>query len=85
MPKHCATARCAWFMRAGFFRDGLAFNMPESDPLPAPAQHCRIVSAHPRKPDRAPGDSAATGSGAPNARLTDQDQNGSTRFIAEPD
>ena len=68
----------------GIFPDGLAFNMPESDPLPAPRgiadlfpptrESLTVLLAIP--PLRL---------GAPNVALTDQDLNGSRRLIAEPD
>ena len=66
----------------GIFPDGLPFNMPESDPLPAPRgiadlfpptrESLTVLMAIP--PHRL---------GAPNCALTDQDQSGPTRFIAE--
>ena len=66
----------------GIFEDGLAFNMPESDPLPEPRgiaelfpptrESLTVLLAIP--PLRA---------GAPNCTLTDQNQNGTTRFVAE--
>ena len=66
----------------GIFPDGLTFNMPESDPLPAPRgiadsfpptrESLTVLMAIP--PVRL---------GAPNIALPEQEQNGSTRFIAE--
>ena len=65
----------------GIFPDGLTFNMPESDPLPAPRgiadsfpptrESLTVLMAIP--PVRL---------GAPNIALPEQEQNGSTRFIA---
>jgi type VI secretion system protein ImpJ len=66
----------------GIFPDGLAFNMPESDPLPAPRaisdlfpptrESLTVLVAIP--PLRF---------GAPNCALTDQDKSTQTRLIAE--
>ena len=68
----------------GIFQDGLAFNMPESDPLPGPRgiadlfpptrESLTVLLAIP--PLRL---------GAPNCALTDQDKNGRMRLIAESD
>ena len=66
----------------GIFADGLPFNMPESDPLPAPRAIADLfpptresltvlMAIPPLRP------------GAPNCALGDQEGNGSTRFIAE--
>jgi type VI secretion system protein ImpJ len=66
----------------GIFRDGLPFNMPESDPLPLPRniadvfpptrESLTVLLAVP--PHRL---------GAPNCALNDQDANWGTRYIAE--
>ncbi|MGO8819185.1 MAG: type VI secretion system baseplate subunit TssK [Terriglobia bacterium] len=68
----------------GIFRDGLAFNMPESDPLPAPRS---IVELFPPTRESLTVLLAIPPLrlGAPNVALTDQDQNGFRRLIAEPD
>ncbi|MDR3677182.1 MAG: type VI secretion system baseplate subunit TssK [Acidobacteriota bacterium] len=68
----------------GIFPDGLPFNMPESDPLPAPRgiadlfpptrESLTVLIAIP--PLRV---------GSANCALTDQDKNGATRLIAESD
>jgi len=66
----------------GIFSDGLPFDMPESDPLPAPLpvgdafpptrESLKVLLAvPPRKPDGA------------NCALPQQEANGSTRYIAE--
>ena len=68
----------------GIFRDGLAFNMPESDPLPAPRS---IVELFPPTRESLTVLLAIPPLrlGAPNVALTDQDLNGPRRLIAEPD
>jgi type VI secretion system protein ImpJ len=68
----------------GIFRDGLAFNMPESDPLPAPRS---IVELFPPTRESLTVLLAIPPLrlGAPNVALTDQDMNGFRRLIAEPD
>jgi type VI secretion system protein ImpJ len=66
----------------GIFPDGLPFNMPESDSLPAPRSIAELfpptresltvlLAIPPYRP------------GAPNCALTEQGLNGATRFIAE--
>ncbi|MGD0225741.1 MAG: type VI secretion system baseplate subunit TssK [Terriglobia bacterium] len=68
----------------GIFRDGLAFNMPESDPLPAPRS---IVELFPPTRESLTVLLAIPPLrlGAPNVALTDQDTNGPRRLIAESD
>jgi len=68
----------------GIFRDGLAFNMPESDPLPAPRS---IVELFPPTRESLTVLLAIPPLrlGAPNVALTDLDANGFRRLIAEPD
>ncbi len=66
----------------GIFQDGLAFNMPESDPLPLareiadlfPPTHASLTVNLAVPPFRL---------GSPNCALTDRDKNGRTRLIAE--
>jgi type VI secretion system protein ImpJ len=66
----------------GIFQDGLPFNMPESDPLPAPRAIADLfpptresLTAHLVIPLHR--------LGVPNCALTDQGNNGPMRFIAE--
>lgn len=66
----------------GIFQDGLAFNMPESDPLPAPREIAELfpptsasLTVHLAVPPFR--------LGAPNCNLNDQEKNGQTRLIAE--
>src|SRR5208282_803347 len=68
----------------GIFKDGLAFNMPESDSLPAPRS---IVDLFPPTRESLTVLLAIPPLrlGAPNCALTDQDKNGRTRLIAESD
>ncbi|MGO8788061.1 MAG: type VI secretion system baseplate subunit TssK [Terriglobia bacterium] len=68
----------------GIFQDGLAFNMPESDPLPPPRSIADLF------PPTSESLTVLLGIpplrlGAPNCALTDQDTNGRTRLIAESD
>ena len=66
----------------GIFQDGLPFNMPESDPLPAPRG---IADLFPPTRESLTVNLAIPPQrlGVPNCALTDQGNNGPLRFIAE--
>ena len=68
----------------GIFRDGLSFNMPESDPIPAPRS---IVELFPPTRESLTVLLAIPPLrlGAPNVALTEEERNGSMRLIAEAD